>query len=71
MKKCLLKIFLLVRGTIRRLYIYLIQYLFRKIYNRTSDDVLQKYRYKPNEMLIEILCRIVKTLRTCIEKNKL
>lgn len=58
-----------MRGTIRRLYIYLIQYLFRKIYNRTNDDVLQKYRYKSNEMLIEILCCIIKTLRTCIEKK--
>lgn len=59
------------RNNKKIVYIYLIQYLFRKIYNRTSDDVLQKYRYKPNEMLIEILCRIVKSLRTCIEKNKL
>lgn len=42
-------------GTIRTLYLYLVQYLFIKIDNWISGDVLQKDHYKFNEMLIKLL----------------
>lgn len=40
---------------IRTLYLYLVQYLFIKIDNWISGDVLEKDHYKFNEMLIKLL----------------